>query len=95
MPRIEFSKNIAPIEVAAGTNLMTALTGAHLPVTSSCYGKGVCSKCRVQIINGQENLSLETASEVALRQRNNISNDYRISCQTQVLGDVTVDTSYW
>jgi 2Fe-2S ferredoxin len=92
---IYFRKDRKPIPAAKYENLMQALLKAGLPVASSCYGKGVCSKCRVQVVSGMENLSPESKLETELKQKNNIANDCRISCQTAVLGDVTIDTPYW
>jgi ferredoxin len=75
---------------------MASLLDGGQPVASSCHSKGVCSKCRVQIIAGMENLSPETPLEKVLRERNRIPDGFRISCQTYLLhGDVTLDTTYW
>src|SRR4029077_13494468 len=95
MPRIEFVKDRPAIVVERGANLMRALLDNGLPVASSCHGQGVCSKCRIHIIAGAENLSPETEVERALRSRLHIKPELRISCQTQVNGDVVIDTSYW
>lgn len=92
---ISFKKNRPPIEVPAGTILMKALLEAGLPVASSCDGEGVCAKCKIIIVEGRENLSQENDTEGFLRQKNGIPSDVRISCQTQVLGDITVDATYW
>lgn len=74
---------------------MEALLGAGIPVASSCAGEGVCAKCRVTIVQGSENLSAENDLEQFLKSKHKIPDSARISCQVQVLGDVTVDTSYW
>ena len=95
MPLIRFVKNRDPINVEAGANLMESLLGAGLPVASSCHGDGICAKCRIQIIEGAENLSQINPRERILRDRLRIAREYRISCQTLVLGDVTVDATYW
>ena len=95
MPWIRFRKPRPAIEVPEGTKLMQALQGGGLPVASSCRGDGVCAKCRVEIVAGHENLSNETDLEKFLRERHGLSRAERISCQAQVLGDITVDTSYW
>ncbi|WP_347356845.1 2Fe-2S iron-sulfur cluster-binding protein [Bdellovibrio sp.] len=96
MPLISFKKNIhAPIEVPSQTVLMTALLDAGLPVASSCDGDGVCAKCKIVIVEGKENLTSENETESFLRETNNVPKDVRISCQTQVLGDITVDATYW
>lgn len=94
--RISFFQNKYPdFEVETGENLMFELLRKDIPVASSCHGDGICSKCRIKIVNGAENLSLETEHEKFLKNKNNIPQDWRISCQTQVNGDLTIDTNYW
>jgi 2Fe-2S ferredoxin len=95
MPKISFVKNIAPIEVAAGTPLMTALLQHGRPVASSCHGDGVCAKCRVIVIDNPEGLTEPTAIEKHLRERFLLPSGVRISCQAIVRDDVCVDTTYW
>ncbi|WP_413612965.1 2Fe-2S iron-sulfur cluster-binding protein [Bdellovibrio sp. HCB-110] len=95
MPLISFKKNRPPIEVPPGANLMKSLLDAGLPVASSCDGDGVCAKCKIIIIEGAENLSGENETEAFLKESNNIPKELRISCQTEVFGDITVDASYW
>lgn len=100
MPAVSFQKNHQPIEVNEGENLMKALLDRKIPVASSCYGKSVCTKCRVQVIEGAENLSKPNALEKATMERlagwrSEIKPDERLSCQTKVLGDVKIDTTYW
>jgi 2Fe-2S ferredoxin len=95
MPTIRFVKDYPEIVVESGANLMTTLLHAGLPVASSCHGEGVCGKCRVQILEHPENLSKLSTLEEILRARLGVLRPYRISCQTEVLGDVLVDTGYW
>ncbi len=101
MPKISFVKKIPPIEVPPGANLMRSLLDAGLPVASSCGGEGICGKCRVRVLPGAsrpsdpEGLTPIEDKERFLIGRYNIEAGTRISCQAQVLHDVTVDTSYW
>ncbi|MEQ1876284.1 MAG: 2Fe-2S iron-sulfur cluster-binding protein [Bdellovibrionia bacterium] len=95
MPKISFAKSRAPIDVTAGSNLMRSLLANGIPVASSCDGDGVCTKCRIRIVTGGENLSKETEFESDLKDIHEIPNDERVSCQATVQGDVTVDTTYW
>lgn len=74
---------------------MDSLLKAGVPVASSCHGDAVCAKCRVTVVQGAENLSAINPAEQMLRDRLRLPREVRIACQTQVLGDVTVDTSYW
>jgi 2Fe-2S ferredoxin len=99
MPWIRFLKPLASprpaVEVPSGSNLMKALLEAGLPVASSCRGDGVCSKCRIEIVDGEKNLSVQNSTEKGLRVKNSLADNERISCQTAVLGDVTVNAAYW
>lgn len=74
---------------------MHSLLQAGIPVASSCYGDGVCGKCRLEVVQGKENLTGPETLEQILRERLSLAPGLRVSCQTQVLGDVTVDASYW
>jgi 2Fe-2S ferredoxin len=95
MPLIQFRKNRAALTVESGANLMQALLAAGLPVASSCRGDGVCGKCRIQIVEGHASLSKESALELYLHERHGLEPSERVSCQTQVLGNITIDTTYW
>jgi 2Fe-2S ferredoxin len=95
MPFIRFVKKRPAIEVAAGANLMKSLLAADLPVASSCLGDGICGRCRIQILEGKENLSKTGILEEILRDRLNLAREIRISCQTTVYGDILIDASYW
>ena len=79
---------------------MKALLESQLPVASSCYGKGVCARCRVQVIEGVDKLSKPNALEKLARERlansaTPLEADERLSCQSRLLGDVKIHTTYW
>jgi 2Fe-2S ferredoxin len=95
MPFISCKKTALKIEVPVGTTLMKALLGAGVPVASSCNGDGVCAKCRLQIVSGDNQLSKMGEVESFLQEKFQLKKGERISCQTQVLGDVEVDATYW
>jgi len=97
--KISFEKARAEILVtsaqARSLTLMQILLNSGTPVASSCQGDGVCAKCRVQVIQGHENLSAPSPTEIFLRDRHSLESDERVSCQVHLLGDITVDTPYW
>ncbi len=95
MPKISFLKNRSPIEVARGAELMKALLDAGIPVASSCSGDGVCAKCKIITVEGLDQLSPENETEQFLKMKHKLATNIRISCQTFVHGDITIDTSYW
>lgn len=95
MPVIRFKKKKPEIEVPQGANLMKSLLDAGVPVASSCGSEGVCAKCGVHILEGMENLSEPSATELFLKEKNGLQKDIRISCQTVLYGDVLIDAGYW
>lgn len=74
---------------------MKSLLEAGIPVASSCNGDGVCAKCKIKILEGLENLSVENETEKFLKNKENLDKSVRMSCQTKVQGDITIDTNYW
>ena len=94
-PKINFVKPLEAIECSTGSNLMATLNEHEVPVASSCKGDGICGRCRIKVLEGSKNLSEINAREKVLRNTHNLSSNERISCQTFVNGDVTVDTLYW
>lgn len=95
MATISFVKKKPSIEVPSGSNLMKSLLEAGIPVASSCNGDGVCAKCKIKILEGLENLSVENETEKFLKNKENLDKSVRMSCQTKVQGDITIDTNYW
>ncbi len=96
MPFVRFVKpQMKDFEVDLGANLMKSLLKQKIPVASSCLGDGVCAKCKIQILQGQQFLSQENSTEVFLKEKNSLPAHFRISCQTEVLGDITIDAGYW
>jgi ferredoxin len=78
-------------ETEEGTKLMTALKEEGHFIKSSCGGSASCADCIVVIKNGEENLSEpEFAEKKLLGNVFHITRE-RLSCQTVVNGDVTVD----
>lgn len=92
---ISFIKPIPALKVQHGAPLMQSLLQAGLPVASSCRGQGICTKCRVQVVQNPQNLSPTTEREQSLSQQHRFAPDERLSCQAQVNGPITIDTNYW
>ena len=68
---------------------------AGVPLGNSCGGVGVCSRCRVRVLAGAENLTPPTAVETRFSTARGFDDDERMACQSVVIGDVEVTTSYW
>jgi ferredoxin len=93
--RVRFEPSGKEIVVLAGTLLLDAARRAGMPVAQSCGGFAICSWCKMQVLEGAENLSAVESNEERLARRQSFREGERASCQAEVHGDVTVTTTYW
>lgn len=91
MASITFQPSGTVVEVAAGQNIRDAGLSAGVDIPSTCGGVGSCGLCTVKITEGTDQLSPVT--EVELGKLGNVFfiTKERLSCQAQVLGDVTCE----
>ncbi len=84
------------VTVPTGSTLMEELLKIGLPVASSCRGDGVCTKCRLHVVELEVDAASSISSfEAGLLDRIAADDDERISCQTEVQGLIEVDADYW
>lgn len=93
--RVRFEPSGRSIVVEPGTALIDAARAAGLPVAQSCGGWGICSWCKMQVLDGLEHLSPAEPVEARLIIRQAFAANERASCQAEVFGPVTVTTTYW
>lgn len=91
MPQISVPQKNLTISVENGKNLMDALIEAGLPVASSCFGDGICSKCAVEM----SPLGSHSELEIKTLTKNKYDLTKRLCCQVQVNEDLIIKVSYW
>jgi ferredoxin len=89
MPNITFKTSGKSIEVDKDTNLLRTSIRYEGSVPYKCGG-GICGTCKVQIVEGQDNLSKVMKKEVNKLGQDKLDQGYRLACQTFVTGDVTI-----
>jgi ferredoxin len=96
MSSIKFIKEDKEIIIATGANLREKALQNQIDIYTfkgkmmNCGGIGQCGLCKVEIIEGMDNLSPRTDFEnrkLAKKPAN-----YRLACQTLVNGEVSVNT---
>jgi ferredoxin len=96
MPNIKFVNENKEIVVADGANLRLKAMENGIEIYKfvgklmNCGGYGQCGTCIVEIVEGMENLSDRTQAENKKLKKK--PSNYRLACQTQVNGPVTVNT---
>ena len=78
------------VHAPRGFSVLEASRLGGIPHYSVCGGKGQCSTCRVQIIEGAENLPPPEALEQKTLNRIGATPDIRLACQLRPTGNVSV-----
>jgi len=76
------------VHVLRGTRLLEAAAGADVVLDQPCGGAGSCGKCLVRL-NGER--CDPTAIELKRLSTDQITDGYRLACQTTVCGPITVE----
>ncbi|HUI08094.1 MAG TPA: 2Fe-2S iron-sulfur cluster-binding protein [Verrucomicrobiae bacterium] len=97
MPTVEFLNEAKTVDCGQYANLrkVAQLNGVAVYrgiwQKLNCHGNGLCAKCVMEVVEGTENLSPRTWRE-RFRLRGQ-PGSRRLSCQCQVLGDLTCITA--
>ncbi len=78
------------VQAPRGFSVLEASRLGGIPHYSVCGGKGQCSTCRVQIIDGAENLPPPEPLEQKTLNRIGATPDIRLACQLRPTGNVSV-----
>jgi uncharacterized 2Fe-2S/4Fe-4S cluster protein (DUF4445 family) len=93
MPKVTVMPYGKEIEAYHGDNLRTALISNNFDIKSTCGGCASCGQCVIVVKDNYAHLS-----EISFEEKQILGNVFhitqeRLSCQTEILGDVTVDIS--
>ncbi|MEO9803312.1 MAG: 2Fe-2S iron-sulfur cluster-binding protein [Reichenbachiella sp.] len=72
------------------TNLLDVIHENYVDWMHACGGKGRCTTCKVQILDGSECFSPETPAELKYREAKRLLANERLACQCHINGDVLV-----
>lgn len=78
------------VRVPRGFSVLEASRMGGVPHYAVCGGKGRCSTCRVQVIDGGETLSKPDSTEQATLNRINADPDVRLACQVRPLNNISI-----
>lgn len=76
------------LPVAPGTDLLTVLRSAGLPINAACGGRGTCGKCRVRVLAGDAG-PVSDAERRLLSDRD-LADGVRLACFARPEGEVDV-----
>lgn len=76
-----------PIEVSAGSTLLSTLGNAKIFLPSACGGGGTCAMCRCQVMEGGGDI---LPTEAPYFSRKEIKENWRLGCQVKVKQDMNI-----
>jgi 2Fe-2S ferredoxin len=92
MPRIIIENlNQKTIDVTdTNLSLLQHLANHQQDWMHSCGGKGRCTTCKFNIIEGIHNIAAETPAEEGYKASGRLKPTQRLACQAIIEGDITV-----
>ncbi len=66
-----------------------------IPHLHECGGNGICTTCRIRVIDGLASLTKPTAKETEMAMKRNWDPSIRLACQTRVRGEVSIQRLVW
>jgi len=75
--------------------ILDASINNKIPHLRECGGNGKCTTCRVRILEGEENVTPRTKSEVKMAESRKWDPSIRLACQCKVKGDVKLQRLIW
>lgn len=86
MPRLTFADEGKSADFPAGKTILAAAGEMDVRVSHVCGGDGACGTCRVEVVEGWDNLTPPTPDETYKE----LDPPYRLGCQARLTGDVVV-----
>lgn len=77
------------VRVPAGTRVIDVSEKVGSTIVYGCR-EGDCGTCLMHVIKGGDNLSQPSVLEDKILKENMAGKNFRLACQAQILGDVTV-----
>ncbi len=91
MPKIRFIQangTVTEVDAPEGKSILHIALDAGIPMEHACGGNGFCTTCMCRVKEGMQNLSPRNDREENM----GITEDPdRLSCQSEVRGDVSVE----
>jgi len=100
-PLIVFTPSGRRGRFPAGTPVLQAARSLGVDIDSVCGGRGLCGRCQIRLSTGEfskhgitsrsENLSGASQVEARYDEKRGLRAGQRLSCQSQILGDLVID----
>ena len=87
---VKFPDEERETKISVGRTLLEAILSARLQVSNVCAGRGVCGKCRVEVVSGSDHISPVVDLERMSLSEADIAQGFRISCCARIMSAGTI-----
>jgi ferredoxin, 2Fe-2S len=84
MPRVTFDDHDKHADFDAGLTILRCAGEMGVRISQVCGGDGACGTCRIEVVEGWDNLTPPTPDETYKE----LEAPHRLSCQAKLIGDV-------
>ena len=88
--KIDLIPDNAEISISKDETILTASLRNDIQHLHACGGLGMCSTCRVEILEGKDNVSQKSKSEQKLSEKLELPSNIRLACQTKIKGNLSL-----
>lgn len=74
----------------APLSILAILQENNIDWMHACGGKGNCTSCRCNVVDGNTNLSLKTEAELQYTEAGQLLKSQRLACQARPLNNVAI-----
>ena len=78
------------INAPAHLTVFDAIQQQGIDWMHACGAKGRCTTCRFEVLQGNENITVETKEELKYREEGKLLHNERLACQCKATGNITL-----
>ena len=90
MPKLTILPDNKTLEAQDGDLILDTTLDNNIAHAHACGGEGKCTTCRVLVLDGLDHCSSITEKEEILKQKIHSTEEFRLACQTNIHGDMTI-----
>lgn len=90
MPKLTILPDNKTLEAQDGDLILDTTLDNNIAHAHACGGEGKCTTCRVLVLDGLDHCSSITEKEGILKQKIHSTEEFRLACQTNIHGDMTI-----
>lgn len=72
-------------------SILHAIQDEYIDWMHTCGGKGRCTSCKMNIIEGMTFISQDSENEERFRRLNKLNENERLACQCEIAGDILIE----